>query len=422
MTTPQLSWIFLAVCTAATVLAGFSANRIPVVASVTVAGVLHIAFAALTSRNYTPRDVAVYFRTTGEMLLAGNDPVHDMPGRQWNFLELMPAVHALELRSGLPWVYAVKIAPILADLALVALVARLAVSDGRTRALQYAVNPVSLLIAGLHGQVEPVALALALSGIVLLKKNRPVLAGLLLGAAIAAKTWPVVILLAVLPLRNLPRLTRIVAGAAVVPVGCLVLGVLFLDTQPLPDLRHMASYSSFVYYWTWSATLISTGAKGMSGYTSSLGPLATVFIVIGIAVVLWTLRRRPPEVRALGVLCAILLCTAGFGPQYLMWVLPLASALAGSIRTWYVVAASGWAALFYLHPLLPTAFTYTLRGLSWLPAAVLLAVLLELVRGRDDPGRHAVGDRTDADDAAAADPSSLPAESVRLSTANRRDS
>ena len=378
--TAQLTWIFLALCTAATIGAGFSANRVPVVASVAIAALLHVSFAALTSRRYTPGDVAHYFRTTAELLLQGKDPVHDMLGRQWNFLELMPAVHALELRSGLPWVYAVKIAPILADLVLVALVARFAVRDGRTRALQYAVNPLSLQIAALHGQVEPVALALALGGILLIKNDRPLLGGLLLGAAVAAKTWPVVILLAVLPLRNWRRLVRIVAGAAVVPVLCLGLGVLLLDTQPLADLRHMASYSSYVNLWTWSATLISMGYKGMLGYSSSLGPIGSALIAAGVAVTLWLLRRRPPEVRALGTLCAVLVCTAGFGPQYLMWVLPLTLALVGPVRTAYVVAASGWVAVFYLRPLIRAANDYTLRGLSFLPAALLLAVLIELVR------------------------------------------
>ena len=380
--TTQLTWIFLAVCTIATVLAGFSGNRIPVAWSVAVAAVLRIAFAALTSRKYTPPDVARYFRTTAELLLQGKDPVHDMSGRQWNFLELMPAIHAVELRSGLPWVYAVKIAPILADVVLVALVARFAVHDGPTRALQYAVNPLSLLVASLHGQVEPVALALALGGILLIKNGRPVLGGVLLGAAVAAKTWPVVILLAVLPLRDLRRLVRIVAGAAVVPLACLILGVLFLDTRPLTDLRHMASYSSFVNLWTWSGTIISLGVKNVSQYDSSLAPVGSLLIAAGVTVTLWLLRRSAPEVRALGVLCAVLICTAGFGYQYLLWMLPLMMALSGPIRTWYVVAAGGWAAIAYLQPLIPAANGYTLRGLSWLPATLLLMALIELVKNR----------------------------------------
>jgi len=97
----ELTWIFLAVCAVATVLAGLSRNRVPIAASVAVAAVLQIAFAALTSRRYTPHDGAAYFQMTAELLLQGKDRVHDMSGRQWNFLQLMPAIHALELKSGL---------------------------------------------------------------------------------------------------------------------------------------------------------------------------------------------------------------------------------------------------------------------------------------------------------------------------------
>lgn len=381
--TDRVAWIFLALCAVGTVAASLTRNRIPLPASIVVAAVLRIAFAALTSQAHTPRDARIYFRTTAEMILQGKDPVHDLPGRQWNFLELMPVVHALELRSGLPWVYAVKIAPILADLVLVWLVARFATSDGRTRALQYALNPLSLLVVSLHGQVEPVALVFALTGVLLVKKGKPVLGGVFLGAAVATKTWPVVILLAVLPVKNLPRTGRIVAGSAIVPILCLALGVIFLDTQPFTDLGHMASYSSYIQYWTWSATLIDLGYKDLSGYGSPLGALGSVLIVIGVATTLYLLRHRPPEARVLGVLCAILLCTAGFGTQYLMWVLPLIVGISGPARSAYVVAAGAWSAIFYLSPFANATFNLQyLRGLSWLPAVVLLVVILEQVRLR----------------------------------------
>jgi len=108
-----------------------------------------------------------------------------------------------------------------------------------------------------------------------------------------------------------------------------------------------------------------------------------VLIAIGVATTLWLLRNREPEVRVLGVLCAVLVCTSGFGPQYLLWVLPLMLALSGPVRVGYVLAAAGWAAIFHLSPMVtPAANTYTLRGVSWLPAALLLAVVIQLVRDR----------------------------------------
>jgi hypothetical protein len=64
-------------------------------------------------------------------------------------------------RTGLPWAVAGKIAPILADLALVVLLARLGGAEhGRLVAWLYAVCPLAVLVSALHGQVEPVALAL----------------------------------------------------------------------------------------------------------------------------------------------------------------------------------------------------------------------------------------------------------------------
>ena len=379
--TAELTVIFLAVCTAATLGASFSRNRVPLAASIALAAVLRVGFAALTSRHYTPNDVAVFFRTTADLILAGKDPVHDMAGRNWNFLELMPVVHAAELRSGLPWVYAVKIAPILADLVLVWMVARFSITDGHTRALQYAVNPVSLLVVSLHGQVEPVALALALGGMLLIRSGRPVAGGVLLGAAIAAKTWPAAILLAVLPLRDAPRLLRIVAGSIIVPALCLLGGVIFLDTRPVADLGHIVSYSSYVAFWTWSAAIIDLGHKNFAGYSSPLAPVGTSLVLIGVVLTLVLLRRRAPEVRALGVLCAALVLTAGFGGQYLLWALPLMMALVGGTRSVYIVAATGWGAVFYLKPFVTPSVNLTyLQALSWLPAAVLAAVLVELIR------------------------------------------
>ena len=386
-------WLFIAASAVAMIAAGYSRNRVPVVVSVLVGAALRVAFALMTSTRYTPKDVAVYFKATGELILHGRDPLMVLPGREWNFLELMPYVHALELKSGLPWVFAVKIAPIAADLVLVWMVSRLAPSDGRTRALQYAVNPLSLLVVSLHGQVEPVALALAVGGILLLKKERPVLAGLLFGAAIAAKTWPVVILLGVLPLRRPGRMAQILVGSAIVPAACLASGVLFLGTNAVQAVHKIVSYSGFVYNWTWSGTWVVLGHPG-AGYNSPISRVATVLIVAGVGVTLWLLRRHPPEVRALGTLCAILLCTAGFGTQYLFWIVPLTFALSGRWREGYAVTAGGWAALAYLAPFGTQNTRVYLVGLSWAPAVTLVGIIYEQVRRKPQPLHAEQGQRT----------------------------
>lgn len=350
-----------------------------------VAAIVRVGFAALVSVRYTPVDVRNYFHTTGELILQGKDPVHDMPGRQWNFLELMPFIHAAEIKTGLPWVYAVKMAPIIADVVIVWLVSRLAGQDNRNRALQYAFNPLSLLVASLHGQVEPVALALALGGLLVLRRQRPMLAGVLLGAAVAAKTWPVLILLTALPLRNPSRLVRIVIGSAMVPLVCLLLGVAFLDTSPVTDLKKMASYSSYVETWTWSGIIVQLGRHlDLARYNSPLSTLSSVMMAISVIVVLLLLRKRAPEIRAMAALSAVLIVTSGFGTQYLMWSLPLIVAISDRWRFTYILTAGGWAATSYLSPAAKSVLDPFLAGLSWLPATVLFLVIAEQIK-KDGP-------------------------------------
>jgi hypothetical protein len=50
------------------------------------------------------------------------------------------------------------------------------------------------------------------------------------------------------------------------------------------------------------------------------------------------------------------------------------------VRYWYVVAATGWAAAAYLVSSTSVAYFDTLRLLSWIPAAILVALIVEQAR------------------------------------------
>jgi hypothetical protein len=360
----------------AVVLVGVRRLALPIWGSMAVALVLRVIFALITSRPFTPHDVRAYFYATGSLVLHGQDPLsHLPPGREWNFLELMPYVHALEIKSGLPWVYAVKIAPIIADVVLVWLVAQLAAGDGPVRALQYAVNPLSLLVVSLHGQVEPVALAFALGGVLAIKRDRWLLGGLLIGAGIAAKTWPVFIALAVVPWTRPRDLLKLVEGAVVVPVVMLLSGTVFLDTHPITAVRHAIGYTSFVRNWGWAGTMVAAGDHRASGYATTAGRVGSVFVVVAVIAVLVVFRRRPVDVRAMVVLCAVLTVTAGFGTQYLLWPLPLMFAVGGMPRVAYVGTASAWAGIGYLANWPLATELGFLAGLSWLVIATLVLTI-----------------------------------------------
>jgi Glycosyltransferase family 87 len=340
---------------------GWRRIAVPVWASMGAAALLRVLFAGMTSREFTPNDVRVTFHTTGELVLQGKDPLsHLPPGGGWNFLELMPYIHALEIKTGWPWVYADKIAPVVADVLVVWLVAQLVGSDGRTRALQYAINPLSLLVVGLHGQVEPVALAFGLGGILLAKHDRWLLAGVLLGAAVSAKTWPVLIAIAIFPITRPREALRLVEGIVVVPIAMLVSGIVFLDTHLVTAVKHIVSYSSYVDNWGWGGLVVTSGRTTAVGYNTTVGHIGSALAVVAVVIVLVVFRDRPMEVRAMVVLSAFLVATAGFGTQYLLWPLPLMFAVGGIPRIAY---------LAHWPTLLEQGF---LAGFSWLVIATLV--------------------------------------------------
>jgi hypothetical protein len=380
-TTSTLAWILAGLSALAFTVAVARPIRLPVWTSMLVALVLRVVFAAITSQRFTPNDVRLYFRQTALLVARGQDPVRHMPGREWNFLPLMPYVHLLELKTGLPWVYAVKIAPIAADVIIVWLVSRLARSGGESRALQYALNPVSLFVVSLHGQVEPIALALGLGGMLLAARGRWFGGGLLLGAAIAAKTWPALLVLAILPLAELRRdfrlLVRLLAGTAVVPLAVLGSGMILLDSQ-LSELAHVVTYTSYVGYWGWASLLQLNGVPGIVGMASRVGRLGSLLTAAAAAAVVVLLRRLDMQGRSLAVLSVFLIVTAGFGTQYLLWPVPLLIALGSWSRIPYALVAGGYAAVTYLIAL-PHDYHYPLPQIVILSALAIVALIGVLV-------------------------------------------
>ena len=117
----------------------------------------------------------------------------------WHFLPMIPYVYALLLWIGIPWEVAGRLVTVVSDIVLIPLVGKLAGGEkAALRAFQYACNPLAILVASVHGQVEPVSLVFGVAAFVVARNartERPVrnaiLAGLLMGLALCAKSWPI---------------------------------------------------------------------------------------------------------------------------------------------------------------------------------------------------------------------------------------
>jgi hypothetical protein len=345
--------LLLGACAGLTVAASVLPWRIPLRVSVLVALALRIVVATIATRH-TPTDVSSWFHTTAVLVSHGRDPITSMPRYQWNFLPTLPYLWSVLLHLHQSWLVTDKALAIAADCVNVVLVAALATTRKRTRAFQYAVSPLALLVVSWHGQIEPIVLACCLGALVLLRRGKYASAGALVGLGAAIKTWPIVFALAVL--RGAPRRRRlgVLAGIAAVPLVMFVTMPLFVSTDLVKDAGIIAGYASRIGSFGWPAVVNLVRGEYSSGHIGGLftveNRISTILLVIATVLVWRVWREARAEVFMLAVLLSFLVVSAGFGVQYLMWPLPLALACA-TRRTWlYIWPATAYAFVAYLHP------------------------------------------------------------------------
>ena len=396
---PQAPAALLATCLVLFCVAYLRGWSTPVLTAAAVTRGTRLLMVGL-SNGHTPRDAASYFQTAGQLVAAGRDPLTQQQRFEWNFLPLMPYVFALEQRLGLTWELAGKVAPVLADVAITLLLGRLALGPETGRVpLLYALCPIPILVTGLHGQIEPVSLALGLGGLLLARRQHPAGSGALLGLAVATKTWP--LLLAVGPLRETrpARWWRLVLATAAVIVALLLSIPAFLHDSLPAAVSALTNYRSFVGVWGWTGILDAyhrTGRAYAGPGIDTIQHVGTVVTVVTVAAAVVCFWRAGSVALTAAMLLAFLVVTAGFGVQYLLWPIPYVLLL----RRRSGLVFAGLASLYagYVYWLVangtPTLSVLQLRGQQWASLAVIAAAILaipwDLRFGRvPATGRHA---------------------------------
>jgi hypothetical protein len=312
-----------------------------------------------------PYDFANDFRDTANNILTGHDPVLNIREGGWHFLPLLAYVFAGALRLGqlihVSWGVMGRLVTAGADLVLAPLVGRLAPERQALRRFQYACAPVALMVGAVHGQIEPVALALGVGALLTARRGRANATGLLLGLSITAGSWPVLLAPgALVALRGArPRLAAAVWAVAVP-------GVFFLTTPYVvgesprfltPAAKELLSTRPVVGDWGWS-TWFTGGAEALSPSIAKAGTILLVCALLSAAC-LW--RRADPADLTVALLLAFLVATARFGSQYLLWALPYLVARP-TRRAWpATLAMTAWAGFGYL-------FMMRLNHDDWLAA------------------------------------------------------
>ncbi|GLX02803.1 hypothetical protein [Microtetraspora sp. NBRC 16547] len=363
--------------------------------------------------SWQPIDFVNSFRPAGEAIVNHRDPVLESNGG-WHFLPTIPYVYGLLLWFGIPWEVAGRLVTVVSDIVLIPLVGKLAGgATARLRAFQYACNPLAILVASVHGQVEPVSLVFAVAAFVVARgpnewvlpetlpwtrpadflrrlthptdadraaTKRAVWAGVLMGMALCAKSWPVILVPGMLMF--LPGLRSRVISL----IGVGVPPVLFLLTLPiggwtawnqLPEvLKTIGLRPSDVRPITgdWGWTAVLNGGDWVLSPTSLKIGQYLIYASL-VACVIWWRKADPIDVTT-AIVLAFMIFTPRLGAQYLMWFMPFLVARPTRWAWPTIIGCTLWAAVGYL---VLTQFTGARWGELHAPWAISSIVLFPLL-------------------------------------------
>jgi hypothetical protein len=315
----------------------------------------------------------------------------------------------LSRATGASFAVLVKLPVLLADLGIVYLAYRSPARwandahSAQRASWLFALHPVSVLVTGFHGQFDSVMLFFVLLSLRFQQSNRPDAGALSLSAAIATKSFPVLLLPFFVLSLDAARAIRYVL-LAVVPVALILLPFALSDVGALA--RELVSYggvADFGWIGAWRGLRwLATGALARSEashWPASVVAAKVLFLAVYVAM-LWaaaTRRLRGSGLQAaLGVFLAFLTFYGAISAQYLVWPVPFGALLPGAAFAAYSVVATAALVGFYLFlapgvlaPAGPGPLGPHAAGVLWAcgAAAVLAAggawLVVLLRRGRD---------------------------------------
>jgi hypothetical protein len=302
--------------------------------------------------------------------------------------------------TGLSFAHLVKVPVVAADLGLVAVLDAWGRERGgaaRWAGWIYAIHPVSVLVTGFHGQFEALALLPAALALRAHEAGRRDASALWLAAAIAVKSFPVLLLpFLMLARRGAGAHASAKAAAryavlALAPVAALLAPFAWSDLGALRrELLGYGGVADFGWIGLWRGVgWMRTGILARSEAWHWAAPIAAGKLLFLAALAgLWLafLRRRSPDPprTALAVFLAFGVFYGAVSAQYLLWPVPFGALRPGRLLVLHALAATAGLVGFYMF-LAPGVLTggpvVEAAGVLWVTgcAAILAASLAWLI-------------------------------------------
>ncbi len=220
-------------------------------------------------------------------------------------------------------------------------------------ALVFAASPVALIVAGFHGNTDPVIVCLVLVAVwALVQREASGFAGLAIGLALSVKLVPIVALPVLLVLawrRGRAAVWRFVAAGAAVFV-VLWVPVLILERGPFVD--NVLGYAGSGHpFWGLPQLAHSLGVSWSRVVQVCQDIRLVPVAVAGLVPAVLALRARSSAELLAAACCPLpllLLLSTATGMQYLVWPLaPLIIAVPLRVSTTYAAGASAYALAVY---------------------------------------------------------------------------
>jgi hypothetical protein len=368
---------------------------------------LVLRLGAIAASDRVVADVARYEKVARHLLDVSWNPYtapHLYPyPPPWAGIEA--AAGWLDRHTGLPFAVIVKLPVLAADLMIVWLLGA-AAAGGRASPLAawlYAAHPVALLVGGFHGQFDAIPLGLVMLALEALARGRRDASALALAGAIAAKSFPVLLLPALAAAAGSGRQALRYVVLACLPVAVLLVPFAAADSAALRrELFGYAGIADFGWTGVWRGLeWLVTGALPRS--EARFWPLAAAVSKVAFLATWCVLLLRARQQRwsaervCLMVVLAFVSLYGLLSAQYLLWPVPLGLMRVSRHAAAYAVAATAALAGFYpflaagvLSAAAVSAATLAWCGRLWVAGSAaalvvsfgwLVALLLEPRRG-----------------------------------------
>ena len=266
-------------------------------------------------------DVATWRVFADNAMLCG-ECAYELPGRLGDPFNHPPfMIHFLKLiGSSTAWFpFWLRLPAILADIGTVLLVTRLIPKISTRLIVLLALNPVSILVSGFHGNTDPVMIFFVVLTVYLLKTGRLKWAAVAFGMAINIKIVPLLLVPAILiyiwwsrkSLRS-AALFGCIAAAVV-----LALSLPYILRNPLAIAKATLGYRGMYGQWGISRILIAF-QPSMAGHAIAARLTQTLIIVLTLALAYYLNRQKIDLVYQIGLIFfALFFLSSGVAVQYL---------------------------------------------------------------------------------------------------------